>query len=276
MKLKTLIATPPWEWPGNADKTLLDILDDGEAEADDRLAAAELAGDLVVINDALIDVLLSILHHNEEAEALRSQAAIALGPVLEESDLQGFDDYEEPTITESKFEQIKEVLHKLYLDREVPEEVRRSILEASVRAQQEWHRDAVSAAYSNDGSLWQLTAVFCMRYVRGFDEQILEALQSDNEAIHFEAVGAAGTNELDAAWSHVAALALSDTTEKPLLFAVIEALGGIRPRQAGDVLGHLLDSEDEEISDAAYEALAMAGVISEDGDFDEEEDGIIH
>ncbi|HJN49649.1 MAG: hypothetical protein QGI68_07585 [Pseudomonadales bacterium] len=275
MNLKTLIDKPPWEWPANADNTLLAVLTDDQAEADDRLAAAELAGDLVVINDELVDALLTILHDDEEAEALRSQAVIALGPLFEEMDVR-FDDLDEPVITEIRFEQIKEALHQLYLDGETPEDVRRSILEASVRAQQEWHEDAVRAAYSNDDGLWQLTAVFCMRYVRGFEEQILEALDSTNAAIHFEAVGAAGTSEIDAAWSHVAALASSEKTEKPLLLASIDALIGIRPRQAGDVLGQLLDSEDEDISDAAYEALAMAEAMVEDADYDDEDDATIH
>jgi len=276
MNVKTLMDTPPWDWPKHAAKTILGTLTDGRAEAEERLIAAELAGDLVVLNDELVDALLTILRDNEETEALRSQAAIALGPVLEEVDLQGFDDFDEPAIGESKFEQINEALHKLYLDDDIPDEVRRSILEASVRAQQEWHRDAISAAYTNDGSLWQLTTVFCMRYVREFREQILEALQSDNAAIHFEAVCAAGANELDAAWSHIAALAASEETDKDLLFAAMEALVSIRLREAGAILGHLLDSADEDISDAAYEALAMADALSEDGDFDEEEDGIIH
>jgi|TARA_Y100000310_G_scaffold338250_1_gene427370 hypothetical protein len=275
MKLKTLLDTPPWDWPADAGKTLLEVLTDAQAKADDRLAAAELAGDIVVINDELIDTLLTILHDNEESAALRSQAAIALGPLLEEMDTR-LDDLDDPVITESKFEQIKDALEQLHLDGETPEDVRRSALEASVRAQQAWHEDAIRDAYSNDDGLWQLTAVFCMRYVRGFDEQILQALDSNNAAIHFEAVAAAGVHEIDAAWSHVTALASSEKTEKPLLLAAIDALIGIRPRQAGEVLGNLLDARDEDISDAASEALAIAEAIVEDSDYDNDEDATIH
>ena len=39
---------------------------------------------------------------------------------------------------------------------------------------------------------WRLTAVFCMRFIRGFEEQILEALKSQHPDIHHEAVLAAG------------------------------------------------------------------------------------
>jgi hypothetical protein len=52
------------------------------------------------------------------------------------------------------------------------------VLEASVRAPQDWHLDAIREAYSSTDEAWSLTAVFCMRFVRGFNEQILEALES--------------------------------------------------------------------------------------------------
>ncbi len=53
MNLKALKDTPPWEWPESAGKTLLDILQDAQAGASDRLLAAELAGDFTVIEDKL-------------------------------------------------------------------------------------------------------------------------------------------------------------------------------------------------------------------------------
>jgi hypothetical protein len=55
------------------------------------------------------------------------------------------------------------------MDASVPTDVRRRILEASVRAPQDWHRDAIRAAYASDDDVWRLTAVFCMRSVRGFE-----------------------------------------------------------------------------------------------------------
>jgi len=78
------------------------------------------------------------------------------------------------------------------MDVEVPKNVRRRILEASLRAPQDWHQDAIRAAYSSDDEDWNLTAVFSMRWVRGFDDQILEALDSDNQHVHYQAVLAAG------------------------------------------------------------------------------------
>jgi HEAT repeat protein len=127
-----------------------------------------------------------------------------------------------------------------------------------VRAPQDWHREAIRAAWSSEDEEWKLTAVFCMRYVRGFDDQIVEALDSENLDIQYEAVCAAGNWGLDAAWPHVTALLASEDTGKPLLLAAIDAVASIRPEEAGPILVDLADSEDEEIAEAAQEAMEMA------------------
>jgi hypothetical protein len=116
-----------------------------------------------------------------------------------------------------------------------------------------------------------LTAVFSMRWVRGFDDQILAALQSADPEIHYEAVNAAGNWELDAAWSHIVELIHDAHTPKPLLLAAISAVGSIRPVEAGNILVDLADSEDEEIAEAADEAMAAAEVASDEEDDEEDE-----
>ena len=126
-----------------------------------------------------------------------------------------------------------------------------------MRAPQNWHEDAVRAAYGSDDEVWRLTGVFCMRFVRGFDEQILEALDSNNPDIHYEAVRAAGAWAVDAAWPHVTALVTAPNTDKPLLLTAIEAVGAIRPQQAAEILDDLADSDDEDIAEAVLEATAM-------------------
>jgi hypothetical protein len=118
-----------------------------------------------------------------------------------------------------------------------------------------------------------LTAVFSMRYVRGFDDQILEALENPDLQIQYEAVKAAGIWELDAAWPHVVALVNHPTTSKALRLAAIEAVGTIRPQEAGEILGDLADSEDEEIADAVDEALMMAQTRSDEPEDEGKETG---
>ena len=270
MNLTTLKDTPPWEWPEGTTATLLGTLRDDRASTSDLLLAAELAGDVAVINTELVDVLLSLLHRGDTPEAVRGQAAISLGPVLEYVDTGSFDDADDLPIPERSFRQIQESLHELYLDANVPQNVRRRILEASVRATQDWHRDAIRAAHGRRDEAWRLTAVFCMRFVRGFDEETLEALASPNPDIHYEAVIAAGNWGVDAAWPPIAALVTSRKTPKPLLLAAIEAAAGIRPHEALELLDDLADSDDDDIADAIREAMAMAE--GQSGDHDELDD----
>jgi hypothetical protein len=96
-------------------------------------------------------------------------------------------------------------------------------------------------------------------------------LKSADPEIHYEAVNAAGNWELDAAWSHMVDLVNDAHTPKPLLLAAIGAVGSIRPAEAGNILIDLSDSEDEEIAEAADEAMAAAEVAlgEEDDEGDE-------
>ncbi|PYX54215.1 MAG: hypothetical protein DMG76_22555 [Acidobacteria bacterium] len=271
MDLKTLLDTPPWDWPPDAGMMLWRILTDQRATASDRLVAAELAGDFTVINDDLADALLTIASSADEPEQLRARAAISLGPVLEQADTDGFEDPDDVPITERTFRNIQESLEKLYLGNSTPKEVRRRSLEASVRAPQLWHQGAIRHAYSSGDQEWMLTAVFSMRWVRGFDDQILLALKSGDPEMKFQAVIAAGNWELDAAWSSIIALLNDAHSPKPLLLAAIGAVGSIRPAEAREVLVDLADSDDEEIAEAVDEALAPADIASDEENGDEEQ-----
>jgi uncharacterized protein (UPF0147 family) len=235
------------------------------------MLAAELGGDLVVINDALANLLTGIVSNPAEPEQLRAKAAIALGPVLEQTDIDQFDDtFEEPPISEETFDRIQSTLENVYKDDSAPKLVRRRALEASVRAENDWHADAIRAAYARPDEEWKLTAVFAMQYVQGFDKEIVEALDNRNADIHFQAVRAAGTKEVAAAWPHVKKLMNSETTAKRLRLAAIHAAGAINMKEAEPKLHELADSEDEEIAEAADEALMMANPYA--GDDEDEED----
>ena len=271
MDLKTLVDTPPWDWPRDAGRTFQKILIDRRANESDRLVAAELAGDLTVINDDLAHTLLTVVCSADEPDQLRARAAISLGPVLEQADTDGFEDPDDVPITERTFRNILDSMEKLYLDNSIPKEVRRRILEASVRAPETWHQDAIRNAYSSGDKEWMLTAVFSMRWVRGFDDQILLALKGVDLEIHYEAVNAAGNWELDAAWSHIVELVNDAHTPKPLLLAAIGAVSSIRPAEAREILVDLGDSDDEEIAEAANEAMVEAEAASGEEDDEEEE-----
>ena len=276
MCIRDRLDTPPWEWPRDAGKTFRKTLLDGRADPADRLIAADLAGDTVAINDDLADVLLTIVRNPGEPEELRAKAATSFGPALEmaftefDEAANGFDDPDCVPITEDMFRNIQDSLQELYLDASTPKLVRRRILEGSVRCPEPWHQDAIRAAYDSGDREWVLTAVFGMRWVRGFEEEVLAQLESADEKIHFEAVVAAGNKELDAAWPHVAAIVKDAHTPKDLLIAAIGAVGSIRPAEAGVLLVDLADSDDEDIAEAADEAMMMAELVSDD---EEDEEG---
>jgi len=263
MDLKLLKETPPWEWPKDAGAAVLEILRDDSAGESDRRLAAEMAGDPTVINDALAEALLTIVASAAATVELRSVAAISLGPALEHADTMGFEDADDILLSEEMVVRVQRTLHGLFTDAEVPEDVRRRILEASVRAPRNWHQDAVRFACDSRDQGWRRTGVFCMRFVSGLDDEILEALGSDDAEVHYHAVCAAGNWEVDAAWPHIADLVTSDDTDKSLRLAAIEAMADIRPRHAAEVLVDLTDLDDDDIVEAAHEALAIASGLSE-------------
>ena len=264
--IKKLYDMPPWDWPENAGKIILDILRDENADASDRLLAVELGGDAVVINDELAEALLAIAGNNNETDEIRRTAVIALGPALEMADIQGFDDEDDILISNKFFQNITRSLHQLFMNEALSKDLRRRILEASVRATRDWHQDVVHKAYNSDDEAWQLTAVFCMCYVRGFDDQILESLESRHPDVQYQAVCAAGNWALEAAWPYIVDIFKSAEIDKDLLFAAIEAVVSIRPEEVSYVIGHLIDSDDQDIVDAAFEALSMAEAIMESED----------
>lgn len=281
MNLTSLKNMDPWQWPENADETILTVLRNSRADKVERLLATELAGEITVINDELSEQLLAILRNGKETEEMRCNAAIALGPVLEYTDTMaddsGISELEEVEIliSEDTFRKIRETLRGLFMDTGLPKELRRRILETSVRAPEDWHNEAVHKAYSGSDQDWKLTAVFCMRYVPDFEKEIMESLTSRNPDIHYEAVCSAGEWGIEEAWPHIKSLLTNQGTDKYLLLAAIDAIAGIRPEDAQALLGDFLDSSDQDIADAASEAISMAEELAgEDDDeyFDDYDD----
>jgi hypothetical protein len=279
MDIKKLRDLAPWEWPDDTRDALLEVLIDVGAGEQERLLAAEMAGNFVVIDDALAGALLAVVGDASQTDELRSRAAIALGPALEAADTGEFDDPDEVPISERAFRTINRSLRDLYADAAVPREVRRRILEASVRAPQDWHRGAIRAAHASDDRKWKTTAVFCMGFVDGFEPQILEALKSDDPELKLEAVRAAGNQGVEKAWPHIRALLRSRRTNRNLLLVAIEAAGSMDDEEAMEILYELNESDDEEIAEAAEDALTFAGLDDDEegeedefGDDDEGED----
>ena len=272
MDVHALAATPPWDWPADARNEILAALRNPEAPQEDRLMGADLAGELIVMDDEMAEELLRILDDAGEEEALRGSAAISLGPALEEADLQFPDDLDPPAVSQALCNRAKSVLRRRYMDPGTPKAVRRLALEASVRAPEPWHSGAVRAAYHDGDRDWKLTAVFCMRFVTGFEDEIVESLGSHDGGILYEAVCAARDQEVEGAWPYVRNLVLAASRGAPLLqddpdgqwyllLAAMNAVAHIRPMEAHETLAGLVDSDDDAIAEAAMEVLDMVEAL---------------
>ena len=264
--LAILEVTPPWEWPPETREVLLRRLRDDQGDEAERLLAAELAGEILVVNEELTKALSAIIADRGATDRLRSRAAVALGPVLEQMHLheplgEELDELEPPVIPPHEFQRIRWELNSLYLNEDTPKLVRRRILDASVRAPETWHEKAIREAYGRDDGEWRLTAVFCMGHAPGFADKILKALDDADEGVRFEAIRAAGLREIRAAWPHVARLLRSPDADRDLLFVAIEASVGVRGKPTIEFLNELSESEDQEIAEMAEEAMMMASTL---------------
>ena len=259
MDLSQLENTPPWDWPVDAGRQLSAVFLDPRRPSDERQRAASLAGSPIALDDEVADALLALIVNGLEPDSVRGHAAIALGPVLATGHTDGFDNPEDMPISESTFRRIQDTLRIVYRDPDVPTEVRRRVLEASVRAPCDWHKDAVRVAYYSDDLAWKLTAVFAMRYVASFEEQILEAIDHPDQEIHYEAIRAAGVWEVEAAWPHIRSLLHgAPATPRPLLIAAICAAGDIGGEEGLEMLQKYSTCADEELAGAADEALLFS------------------
>jgi hypothetical protein len=269
MDIHDLECTEPWEWPADASTEILRVLRDRAASEEDRALAASLAGDFVVVNDELAEELMAVVRDPAAPPEVRARAAVAFGPALEHSDSCDWSDDDDIVVSQGVFDRMRQTLHEVYDDTTAPKEVRRRALEGAVRAPDDWQIEAIRTAYASDDPEWKLTAIFGMGYVDGFDEQILDALHSPVAKIKFEAVQAAGTCEVAAAWPYIAHLLDGGTRDKELLLAAIDAAPCIERAESLELLGKLTLSADNEIAEAAAEAMGMAAALSES--LDEEE-----
>ncbi|HXS98262.1 MAG TPA: hypothetical protein VN736_26875 [Candidatus Limnocylindrales bacterium] len=273
LTVEHLVEMAPWEWPADAAGTILQTLTERRGTEEQRAIAAGLAGDLTVLDEKLAAALLKSLQDPSEPESVRANAAIACGPVLEAGDMEMvdgiFDDPEMIPVSADTYLRIRKAVHDVYADEATPKLVRRRALEAAVRAEDTWQTDEIRKAYASGDREWQLTAVFAMNYVEGFDSEIVEALKSSDEDIFFHAIQAAGSHAVGDAWPTIAKVLDSTTTDKVLLLTAIQAAGNFPLDTTRDALLPLTDSEDEEVAEAASEAMSMAEeAYAEDDEFD--------
>lgn len=276
-QLQALAMIPLWEWPETVRELVRDGLSSDNAEI--RAAAAEAAWG--IMNQKLAPKLIGLVRDDPDPD-VRARAAIALGPALEEYDLEvgylgeEFDD--EEIISEELFNEIQGLFRSIYSDTEQPPLVRRRVLEASVRAAQEWHAAAASAAHASGDRDWTMTALFCMGHLQGFEAEILDALHSQDADLLHEAVQAAGRACCDEAAPLVITMARDEDADYDLRLAAIDALANLDHEGVVECLDELTESDDPEIAETAEMALGDHGAIlrGKTPDFDGEDDLDIH
>lgn len=280
--LRTL---PPWEYPPDAGLVICKVMTDKSSPLPDRVEAAQMAGEFTVINDDVAENLLQIVGDRTEDADLRSAAAIAFGPALEEASTNDPDEDEDmfgdpQAVTWPFIHKILAKLKELHHDPAEPELVRRRALEAAVRFPEDWHVLAIAAAAEQPGNQWRQTAAFCMRYCRGFEKEILDYMKDSDAMVRMHAVQASGEWNIKEAWPEIEKILRREGPqtgdEKSILLAAIEASASVNPEEAGEVLDDWLHCEDEQIADAASEALeaAESGIwVDSDDDDDDDDDG---
>ncbi len=273
MNLNDLQNTPVWDWPETARDTILRSLVNRSAPLDDRLLAAELAYDVSPDHDDVVSGLTEVVGEAGAPEELRARAALAIGPALETAH-QGVASDAGESLSDAAFRKAQKALKRIYDNTSESSEVRRCVFEAMVRAPEDWHKAAIREAYDREGDGWQRSAVFAMRFVPGFKDEILEALESEDEEVLFNAICAAAERDVRDAWPYIEELVGDETTAKEILIAAIDATPMLAPdaEAVNEALEHLLMNDDEEIVEAATEAMSSVGEAGEDEDWDEDEE----
>ncbi|HVS04211.1 MAG TPA: hypothetical protein VMT16_15715 [Thermoanaerobaculia bacterium] len=255
-----------WSLPPEARQTLLAALADGSAAA--RSEALEMLA--YAIDDEIAAAALEIARGDADA-SLRAEAAIALGPALAAMSEAEDDDEEPEPLSENGFRKVRQALRSLYHDSGAPTEVRRRALEAAVQAPEAWQEGAVRAAFASGDPDWRVTAVFCMGYLPGFEQEILGLLRDQQPEVVFEAVRAVAQAEVREAGDRVLALAQAEDAGVDLRVAAIEALAALEPRGALEALRELSADGHQLVEEAALDALALLGVWEEDEEGESDE-----
>jgi len=252
--LETLAALPTWEWPDDAiERITLGLQSDDVGE---QCLAARLAG--FVPDDGLASLLLRCLQESEDDDLL-VEAAIALGPILEEAHMGEFSDEDMPAeIGPQRVHEIQTTLHKLYMEASAPMLVRRRALEAAVRSPAEWQIGATRAAFHSGDSAWRITSLFAMGYLGGFEQNILDSLTVKSNDTVREAITAAGRHDLQDAGPLVLRMAEDPERGKDVQRAAIEAIAHLRPVGTIDVLKRLIRHPDPTLAATAQVALDEA------------------
>lgn len=202
----------------------------------------------------LISPLVRRLENDPDLE-VRAAAALALGRYL----LLG----EFGQIDASAMRRAESALMAAYQDPEQDIWVRRRVLEALANSSHDDVPDMILQAYEDDDDTMRIGAIFAMGRSAdpGWNTYVLDELGSHDRAMVFEAARASGELEIEEAVPDLIKMLADEDVE--IRDTAVWALGRIGGREARRALQACCASSDEDLQEAAEEALAeldfMAG-----------------
>jgi HEAT repeat protein len=202
----------------------------------------------------LISPLIRRLQEDTDAD-VRAAAALSLGRFLL---LGEFDQ-----IDSSAARRVERALLAAYHRAAQDVSVRRRILEALANSSYDELPDMILEAYEDDDDTMRSGAIFAMGRSADtrWNHYVLNELGSNDSAMLFEAARASGELEIEEALPDL--LRLLDDEDVEIRDAAVWALGRIGGREAKRALKACCASDDEDLREAAEEALAeldfMAG-----------------
>ncbi len=234
-------------------------LDDENPEV--RSAAIELLWENETVG--LMNRLLELAEWDESA-LVRAAAAEGLGRFVLLGEL--------GDISEADLIRIQDTVIALLMNESEAVDVRRRALEAIANSSHEIVPEAIEEAYNGPDSRMQASAVFAMGRScdNRWDETVLQAFESYDPALRYEAARASGELEIQEAIPFLAHLAQDEDPDHR--YAAIWALGEIGGNYALRVLGSLADaaqeSDDEAMQEAIEESIANASLAGRELEFD--------
>ena len=235
------------------------LSDMNSPDAQVRMAAREEL--IEEMNDEVAAAILDIAS-GRAGEEVRADALIALGPIIEECSFD-YDDLApdidlgpemDPSISRTTFATLLDRIREIYSDEAQPKIVRRRALEVLIRNPAPWLTAEIRRHSISADDEWRRTAVFAMGMITGFEREIAATVATADGELLFEAVRAAGEMEVTSAASRIRELALTEGGDPDTRIAAILALPKV-DRHAFELLDELTGSDDDEVSEAAEEAI---------------------
>ncbi len=222
---------------------LLTLLD----EPDEIVRAAAVSGLWELETPSFGKRLLKMAAEDKSAH-VRAAAAAGLGAYLQEAE------EDEHAIPQSK--PIVDLLLARFRDPNEDLEVRRRALESVAFAGDERAHSAIQEAYDDGEQEMRVSALFAMgrSYDSSWTPIVVRELKSAVETVRYEAAVAAGELSATDALPHLIKMVQGPSIQ--VREAAIWSLGQIGGREARRVLEGALESDNEELQEAAEDALA--------------------